>query len=171
MSPDPRQIAMDWHLDSMRSEDSVPWESYFTTLKVIRNATSKALGRRSREEPCRARMSLHVRFLKSSYPQYVDGHGRSRLLASPTQCSSHALSSEWKFHTTNACRFETDELQMQLVTVGRSSIFGVSRTEIEYARRHVPRFWARESGSVRSASQPRCAVIQSFTGPLNPRPL
>lgn len=171
MSRDLRQDITASTRDSGQGTDFISWCERLAVRSSMSSGAKKAFAQRSRKAQCDRREYLHVRFRKSSHPQYVDLDAWFRPPTSPTACSAQAVPSKSNFHTTNACRLETDELQMQLVTVGRSSIFGVSRTEIEYARRHVPRFWARESGSVRSASQPRCAIIQSFAGPLNPRPL
>jgi hypothetical protein len=83
----------------------------------------------------------------------------------------HVLARTLRQPTTNTCRSCADGLQMQAVTVGRSSILDVSRTGIDHDKRHARRHLAGLSDSVRRASQFLCAIHFSHVGPLNPRPL
>lgn len=104
-------------------------------------------------------------------PQGVERDGAQSAAAAMESSAPKLLPIRVRFNSTNACRLRADALQMRHVTVGRSSTFDVSRTEIAYARRHETCHWAGPPVSIRHRPQSSCEVRHFPVRHLNPRPL
>jgi hypothetical protein len=118
------------------------------------------------------KQNLHLRARTCALPQDVVHALCDIGISNADRGELRVFESKIKFHTTNACRFGTHELQIPDVKVGRSSIYASLERRLRMMRRHQAiRHVAGQPDTIRPVSQHRCESLRSVVGPTNPRPL